>query len=450
MIYGTPTIVTDGLAGYFDIVNPISYTSGSLLWKDLTGNCDLILTGSGINPTYWVGSGEALPSIATSPLNIQQASNDFTLSAWNKNKTGYTSTITASAVSAPPGLPGLGSKLNETTINSRHGIQGGIDTSIGTPFRISFYAKAAERSWIRYENADWSSFFINFDLVNGVTGSNNPGPVTINGVRFGLYDPKIEEAGEGWWRCSFYIISSYDRMTITLCSIIDNSTFSFIGDPTSGVYVYGVNASYGTENVPYVDVSTTSSMNEYSTYLEYTGSAITENNEHSVFTWVKGFTSFNSRNNIYSKYTGSSPSSGFICYVGNSAVAYIAGSSFSSRSINPSFFNNPRPFTSHGWCQIGITRSSTQTKIYWNGINVYTFGKVIVATNTATVKFGSNAGEGLNSAWNSSAGLGFGNILIYDRALTDEEAMQNFNSMKTRFRLTSPQTQFGLRTTTGN
>ena len=35
MIYGTPTIVTNGLVLYLDVSNPKSYTSGSTVWNNI-------------------------------------------------------------------------------------------------------------------------------------------------------------------------------------------------------------------------------------------------------------------------------------------------------------------------------------------------------------------------------------------------------------------------------
>jgi hypothetical protein len=50
MIYGTPTIVTNGLVLNLDAANTKSYVSGSTVWRDLSGNNN---SGSLVNgPTY--------------------------------------------------------------------------------------------------------------------------------------------------------------------------------------------------------------------------------------------------------------------------------------------------------------------------------------------------------------------------------------------------------------
>jgi len=445
MYYGTSPIVTNGLVGYFDTSNPISYTSGSLIWKDLTNTCDLILTGSNLLPKYWIGSREVIPSIATYYYNIPY-SNNFTNAFWNKNVTGYTSTVTASVIAAPPGMPGSGSKLNETTINSYHGISTSRQLAIGETVNISFYAKPAERTWIRYYDYAWMGYYVSIDLVNGVTGSKNVGPLDRNGISSTISNILIEDAGDGWKKCSLDFTTAYDSMNFGIYTALNNATASYVGDPTSGVYIYGASIVYGSPPYTYLDTSTFSNINLSSSYLEYTGSAIQENNVHSVFMWVKGFLSLFGNNAVYSKY--SDTGQGFTCQVQTDIFAFANNATSRYTTNLESRFGSSRPFTAHGWSQIGIVRSSTETRFYWNGVRISTQGKATLSTSSATVKFGANVGMNLAATYNSYAGLGFGNILIYNREVTDAEAMQNFNALKTRFRLNSPQQQFGLRTTT--
>ena len=451
MYYGTPPIVTNGLVGYFDVSNEMSYTSGSLIWKDLTGTCDLILTGSGILPTYWIGNRESIPAIATIPLNTIYSSNDFTTANWSKTKTGYTCTITASVISPPPGLQDSGSKLNETTVNSFHGIQSSLSTAIGSQFRISFYLKAAERTWARIGDPDWAGFYCHFDLVNGVTGSKSVGPATYNGVPFQWTDIRMDNVGDGWWRCSYIVTPGFDSTSFIVCPIINNATSSYVGNPTSGIYIYGASGTYGPELTPYVDTSTSGSRSDTTSYLEYTGSAIQENNTHSVFVWVKGLTNPGSRlNMIYSKY--SQPTKQGITYTISSDTALALADAAGLTSINVGLiFGYTRPLTAHGWAHVGIVRSTGQTKMYWNGNLIFSTGRFIATATTSSVKFGNAIDIGnVSPLYQGYSGLGFNNIMIYNREVTDAEAMQNFNALKTKFRNTSPQRQFGIRTATIN
>jgi hypothetical protein len=92
MIYGTPTIVTNGLVLNLDAANTKSYVSGSTTWRDLSGNS---FNGSFINgPTFsnqnggtivFDGSNDYISFgsfSTTSPLSFTSGS--FTLEHWVK------------------------------------------------------------------------------------------------------------------------------------------------------------------------------------------------------------------------------------------------------------------------------------------------------------------------------------------------------------------------------
>ena len=57
MIFGSPQIVTDSLVLYVDAANPSSYTSGSITWKDLSGNNRNGTLSGSVLPTYFPNNG---------------------------------------------------------------------------------------------------------------------------------------------------------------------------------------------------------------------------------------------------------------------------------------------------------------------------------------------------------------------------------------------------------
>jgi hypothetical protein len=91
MIYGTPTIVTNGLVLNLDAANTKSYVSGSTNWRDISGNNN---SGSLVNgPTFNNGNGGSIVFDGTNDYGrVNQIdlslTNKITISFWIK----YTST----------------------------------------------------------------------------------------------------------------------------------------------------------------------------------------------------------------------------------------------------------------------------------------------------------------------------------------------------------------------
>ncbi len=89
MIYGTPTIVTNGLVLNLDAANTKSYVSGSTTWRDLSGNNN---SGSLVNgPTFdSKNGGNIIIDGLNDYVNLGNASsikmgvNNFTINVWVK------------------------------------------------------------------------------------------------------------------------------------------------------------------------------------------------------------------------------------------------------------------------------------------------------------------------------------------------------------------------------
>lgn len=449
IISGPPQMITDGLVGYFDCSNPRSYTNGSLVWKDLIGNYNIGLTGSnGMLPTYWIGSGDVIPSLATLPYNGYSFSNDFVNSVWDKNRTGYTSNIVTNSIAAPPGFTGFATKLNETTVNSKHALRRGINLAIGEAMTFSFYAKAAERSWVYWENSDWTESSVSFNLATGQTGSISSSG-TLNGVSTVPFNISMESVGDGWYRCSLSCRTPYDSISTTIAVAQSNTTRSYVGSTTSGIHIYGAQVEYGSQLKPYIDQPDIISAYQNNGYLEYDAPYIQENNTFSLFVCAKGLMNGSAfgRFNVFSKYDSLTSTTG-------NGITLNFASDFMSQSVNTgvlrsvnlsSTFGSSRPATGFGWFQIGLIRTNTETRLYWNGVRLGTFSKDIANTTTAKVKFGAGNGSGSSSAWQSYPGLGFGTIQVYNRELNDQEVLQNFNVLSTRYR-NIPNQQYGTRT----
>jgi hypothetical protein len=172
------------------------------------------------------------------PYNILTYSNTFTNTNWVKNAC----TITANSIISPDGTQNA-SKLVESSANDSHHIyQNAVASGLNT---FSFYAKAGERNFV-YAYADSVGQGKCFDLQNGTIGANIIAAPT---------NATITSIGNGWYRCTITLnIASSSALRIGACSA--NGTFSYLGNGTSGIYIYGAQLDSGTLAKEYLRTET--------------------------------------------------------------------------------------------------------------------------------------------------------------------------------------------------
>ena len=169
----------------------------------------------------------------TTPKNLLGASEDFSAAAWTKTGLlAFGSGSVANAVVAPNGLQ-TADKITENTATSGHFVVTTASVVSGTTYVFSAYAKAAERGFVMIQ----SNFGNNaYGTVNLSTGATNliGGTGTLNAV----------DVGNGWWRISLTAASSVtSSATFNLYTATNSTTFSYTGDGTSGIYLWGAQLS---------------------------------------------------------------------------------------------------------------------------------------------------------------------------------------------------------------
>ena len=172
--------------------------------------------------------------------NLITYSEDFSNSSWTKAD----SSITSNSVISPDGALN-GYKLTENTSNSLHGLfLIGLLTSSGT-YSFSFFVKKSERSIFAFGNASSGTNYIVFNLDNLTTKPIGTGGATIS-------NDKIENYGNDWYRCSLKMIAP-SAISLGFLLMKDESNTSYLGDGTSGLYIYGAmleQLSYPTSYIP--------------------------------------------------------------------------------------------------------------------------------------------------------------------------------------------------------
>jgi hypothetical protein len=215
------------------IVTPNAYKESklySVVPSNGTGDMDVVraTTATRVN-----SSG----LIEVVPRNLLTYSNTFTNVLWVKNSC----TITANSIISPDGTQNA-SKLVEGTANDSHHIyQNAISSGQNT---FTFYAKQGERKFV-YAYADNVAQGKCFDLENGTLGVN---------IIAAPLNSSITSVGNGWYRCSITISITATALRIGACSA--NGTFSYLGNGTSGIYIYGAQLDLGSTATEYFPTTT--------------------------------------------------------------------------------------------------------------------------------------------------------------------------------------------------
>jgi hypothetical protein len=200
-------------------------------------------------PRLDYSGGSSCPRLLLEPqrTNLITSSEDFTASLYN-----YISgiAVTKNQTTSPDGYNNA-DLITEDSTSGAHRI--GIATNIGSAgltTTMSVFAKANGRDWLLLSNANMSpSGSTYFNIAEGYIGINT------------AIDAKIEDYGNGWYRCSITYEQNKTNPYPTIYLTNASGVSTYQGDGTSGVYLYGYqieqSASYATSYIPTVGAAVT-------------------------------------------------------------------------------------------------------------------------------------------------------------------------------------------------
>jgi hypothetical protein len=146
------------------------------------------------------------------------------------------SSLSTSAVASPDG--GFAQKLVE---DNSAGLSHYLGTStlgmsLNTTYTMSWFAKAAERSFIAVNiYSGTTSYWTWFDLSNGTVGTATNSPTTF-----------IQDYGNGWYRCGITVTTAASGTPNTATYISSgDGVLNYDGDGSSGIYIYGAQLEAG-------------------------------------------------------------------------------------------------------------------------------------------------------------------------------------------------------------
>lgn len=244
---GSPTVsITSVGNGWYRLtisktaVATASEQGTGLRLADATGATSY--TGDGVSGFYLWGAQLNVdglqPYNPTTVKNLLGYTQEFDNAAWTKSN----ATVTANATTAPDGSVSA-DKLVEDTTNGEHYTSQSATVVGTTPYVISVYAKAAERSKFAIQTTLTGTFVrASFDLVAGTVLSTGAGLTAY-----------ISNVGNGWYRCSVLATANASVSKMVIFQTVDASgVFSYAGDGTSGVYIWGAQLSDSASVDPYV------------------------------------------------------------------------------------------------------------------------------------------------------------------------------------------------------
>ena len=153
-------------------------------------------------------------------------------------------TKVSNSTTSPDGTTNAITLIGNTNA-SRHNISQVVSASVTAS--LSVFAKAKELRYLQIASANTTSQYVNFDVSDG----------TIGTVGSSFTDAKIEDYGNGWYRCSVTSTNQYNNMYISLVSSLTSSWLESwtMSNNTDGLYLYGAQVEQGDYATSYIPTS---------------------------------------------------------------------------------------------------------------------------------------------------------------------------------------------------
>jgi hypothetical protein len=245
-----PSMTLDFLTGVLDPRVTIARALDTATRVNSSGVIEVVaanLPRFDYDPTTLACNGLLIEAART---NLLTYSSDFTNIAWTKSYSAMAGTFTT----APDGT-NTGAKWNElSTPIAEHQI---YKTSSLTAalYTETWYLKAAERTRVRVSLAT-AGLVLGASVIADLSAGTLSAVTNLGGHTGGT--ATISSAGNSWYRVSLTITATVAVYYPALTMVTGTSTVYYIGDDTSGIFIWGAQLEAGAFPTSYIPTTTTS------------------------------------------------------------------------------------------------------------------------------------------------------------------------------------------------
>jgi len=355
------------------------------------------------------------PSLLLEPskTNLVTYSEDFT--QWEN--TGSETTDTADAAISPDGSLNA-TKLQEANSSfGFHRLSKTITASSNTDYALSIFAKKGTQQYVQLlllytGNSDTASKV--FDLENGTLGE------TITHGTATLTDSKIEDFGNGWYRCTIIaqLSTAPNRFRINLANAATGNTKSlgmvqYTGNSSGNIYLWGAQLEEGSYPTSYIPTSG-SAVTRAADVANGAGNAQVFNDSEGVLYAELKIIQGNTTSSRISISDGSADNR--IMFEDHPSDYRLRAFSEGSGSVTQ-LLNVTDASITNQYFKIAIKWNVANSSVYINGYNKSTATGLGDMTGLNTLQFQSATGV-----------LDFygkiKEVVVFNEALTDEELQQ--------------------------
>jgi hypothetical protein len=322
---------------------------------------EIEVVGSGV-PRLDYSQGSC-PSLLLEPQRTNR-SQDLSNASWTKTNV----TITQNAITSPIesfNSDAIVENSGTNTVFGFHAASRPSGLTIGTTYSVSFFAKKITRDWCYFN--DFNAFqtpqvLVFFNLATGTVGTSPSG----------VLNPKMENYGNGWYRCSFQFVASSTLIDYRIASATSDNTVSYSG--TIGQESISVTAcqfeagTYATSYIP----TTSATVTRLTDDVSLTSAAVSTIAPTSGVTmFIDLYLSQNQRSSRFAVFDNDYSNHIFL---GSEDKALDQSLRFDVQGGGVTFLSYAPSFTSVGRHKMAVKFLTSGIKVYLDGVEVASSG----------------------------------------------------------------------------